>query len=108
MSKPAVIIVGADKGGVGKTTVTRTLLDYFSARKVPTRAFDTEAPKVSLEGPPALTNAQKLAKALKVCHKLPRKTHAQKKKRAKCEAQAKKKYGAKKASKAKRSTRRSK
>jgi len=49
MSKPAVIIVGADKGGVGKTTVTRTLLDYFNARKVPTRAFDTEAPKGTLK-----------------------------------------------------------
>jgi len=48
MSKPAVIIVGADKGGVGKTTVTRTLLDYFSARKIPIRAFDTESPKGTL------------------------------------------------------------
>src|SRR5262249_55321372 len=45
----AVIIVGADKGGVGKTTVTRTVLDYFSARKIPTRAFDTEAPKGTLK-----------------------------------------------------------
>jgi hypothetical protein len=50
-----------------------------------------------------LTNAQKLARALKACHKLPRRTHAQKKKRATCESQARKKYGAKKA---KRSTRR--
>ena len=49
MSKPAVIIVGADKGGVGKTTVTRTLLDYFNARKIATRAFDTEAPKGTLK-----------------------------------------------------------
>jgi len=49
MSKPAVIIVGADKGGVGKTTVARTLLDYFNARKIPTRAFDTEAPKGTLK-----------------------------------------------------------
>jgi hypothetical protein len=49
MSKPAVLIVGADKGGVGKTTVCRTLLDYFSARKVPIRAFDTEAPKGTLK-----------------------------------------------------------
>jgi hypothetical protein len=49
MSKPAVIIVGADKGGVGKTTVTRTVLDYFNARKIPTRAFDTEAPKGTLK-----------------------------------------------------------
>ena len=45
MAKPAVIIVGADKGGVGKTTVSRTLLDYFIAHNIPTRAFDTEAPQ---------------------------------------------------------------
>ncbi len=31
MAKPAVIVVGADKGGVGKTTVSRTVLDYFNA-----------------------------------------------------------------------------
>jgi hypothetical protein len=49
MAKPAVIIVGADKGGVGKTTVARTLLDYFSAHQVRTRAFDTEAPKGTLK-----------------------------------------------------------
>ena len=34
MAKPAVIIVGADKGGVGKTTVSRTLLDYFIAHQI--------------------------------------------------------------------------
>src|SRR5437016_13141083 len=45
MAKPVVIVVGADKGGVGKTTVSRTLLDYFSANNVPTRAFDTDAPR---------------------------------------------------------------
>jgi len=43
MAKPAVILVGADKGGVGKTTVARTLLDYFTAHQVPTRAFDRSA-----------------------------------------------------------------
>jgi len=42
--KPAVILIGADKGGVGKTTVARTLLDYFDASHIPTRAFDTETP----------------------------------------------------------------
>jgi hypothetical protein len=47
--KPAVILVGADKGGVGKTTVTRTLLDYFVAHNIPTRAFDTEAPRGTLK-----------------------------------------------------------
>jgi len=49
MTKPAVIIVGADKGGVGKTTVSRTLLDYFDAHQIPTRAFDTECPKGTLK-----------------------------------------------------------
>jgi len=49
MAKPAVILVGADKGGVGKTTVARTLLDYFTAHQVPTRAFDTESPKGTLK-----------------------------------------------------------
>jgi hypothetical protein len=49
MAKPAVIIVGADKGGVGKTTVSRTLLDYFAARRVASRAFDTETPRGTLK-----------------------------------------------------------
>ena len=47
--KPAVILVGSDKGGVGKTTVTRTLLDYYETRKVPTSAYDTEAPRGTLK-----------------------------------------------------------
>jgi hypothetical protein len=49
MAKPTVIVVGADKGGVGKTTVARTLLDYFTAHHVPTRAFDSESPKGTLK-----------------------------------------------------------
>ena len=49
MAKPVVIVVGADKGGVGKTTVSRTLLDYFSANNVLTRAFDTESPRGTLK-----------------------------------------------------------
>src|SRR6185503_5353632 len=49
MAKPAVVLVGADKGGVGKTTVSRALLDYFIAHNVATRAFDTEAPKGTLQ-----------------------------------------------------------
>ena len=49
MAKPAVILVGADKGGVGTTTVSRALLDYFIAHNIPTRAFDTEAPKGTLK-----------------------------------------------------------
>ena len=49
MTKPAVILVGADKGGVGKTTVARTLLDYFGAHQTPMRAFDTEWPRGTLK-----------------------------------------------------------
>ena len=49
MAKPAVILVGADKGGVGKTTVSRALLDYFIAHNIATRAFDTESPKGTLK-----------------------------------------------------------
>ena len=47
--KPTVILVGADKGGVGKTTITRTLIDYLAMKHVPRRAFDTEAPKGALK-----------------------------------------------------------
>ena len=49
MAKPAVILVGADKGGVGKTTVARTLIDYFGAHQTPIRAFDTESPRGTLK-----------------------------------------------------------
>jgi hypothetical protein len=44
MTKPKVIIVGANKGGVGKTTVTRALLDYLKTNTIEHRAFDTETP----------------------------------------------------------------
>jgi len=46
--KPAVILVGADKGGVGKTTVSRAILDYLDEHNIPTRAFDTETPRGTL------------------------------------------------------------
>jgi hypothetical protein len=49
MAKPAVVLVGADKGGVGKTTVSRALLDYLIAHNIPVRAFDTEAPRGTLK-----------------------------------------------------------
>ena len=49
MSKPAVLLVGADRGGVGKTTVARTLLDYFGHHRVRSRAFDTEVPRGTLK-----------------------------------------------------------
>lgn len=47
--KPAVILVGADKGGVGKTTVSRAILDYLAAKNVLARAFDTESPRGTLK-----------------------------------------------------------
>jgi hypothetical protein len=47
--KPTLIMVGADKGGVGKTTVARALLDYFAGHNVLARAFDTEHPRGTLK-----------------------------------------------------------
>jgi hypothetical protein len=47
--KPVVLMVGADKGGVGKTTVTRTVLDYLSAKNTLVRAFDAEYPRGTLQ-----------------------------------------------------------
>ncbi len=49
MTKPAVVLIGADKGGVGKTTVARTLLDYFAHQQLSARAFDTEVPRGTLK-----------------------------------------------------------
>jgi hypothetical protein len=46
--KPTLILVGADKGGVGKTTISRALLDFFAHKNVLTRAFDTENPRGTL------------------------------------------------------------
>ena len=46
--KPTVILVGADKGGVGKTTIARALIDYLAVNGVHTRAFDTEFPRGTL------------------------------------------------------------
>jgi cellulose biosynthesis protein BcsQ len=49
LTTPTVVIVGADKGGVGKTTISRALLDYYDANNIKNRAFDTESPKGSLK-----------------------------------------------------------
>src|SRR5713226_3508367 len=49
MTKPALVLIGADKGGVGKTTVARTLLDYFTHQQIRARAFDTEVPRGTLK-----------------------------------------------------------
>jgi len=55
-----------------------------------------------------LTRAQMLAKALRACGKLPHKTHAQKRKQARCVAQAKAKYGPKHKAKPKTSKKKAK
>lgn len=44
MGLPLLVIVGADKGGVGKTTVSRVLMDLFRSYGMDARAFDTQAP----------------------------------------------------------------
>jgi len=46
--KPTVILIGADKGGVGKTTVARAVADYLTGKNVAIRAFDTEVPRGTL------------------------------------------------------------
>ncbi|MEP1208656.1 MAG: hypothetical protein ABJM29_15100 [Rhizobiaceae bacterium] len=46
--KHSMILVGADKGGVGKTTLSRALLDYLERNNVLVRAFDTENPRGTL------------------------------------------------------------
>jgi hypothetical protein len=47
--KPTIILVGADKGGVGKTTLSRALLDFLGRKNVMARAFDTEYPRGTLK-----------------------------------------------------------
>lgn len=44
-----IFLVGADKGGVGKTTVCRALIDYLTVRGAQARIFDTEFPKGDLK-----------------------------------------------------------
>lgn len=39
-----IIVIGADKGGVGKTMTARVLLDLMKARSVKVRAFDADYP----------------------------------------------------------------
>jgi len=43
MTPPTVVLVGADKGGVGKTMTARALLDYLAAHQVPVRVFDSQS-----------------------------------------------------------------
>jgi hypothetical protein len=43
MTTPLIIMVGADKGGVGKTTVARAVDDYLRGRRASKKVFDSEA-----------------------------------------------------------------
>ncbi|MBY6241258.1 ATP-binding protein [Methylosinus sp. Sm6] len=43
-----LVLVGADKGGVGKTTVTRLLIDFLQASDFDVRVFDAQAPSGTL------------------------------------------------------------
>jgi MinD superfamily P-loop ATPase len=64
MTKPAVVLIGGDKGGVGKTTVARTLLDYFSHPQLRVRAFDTEVPRGTLKRfHPNVTDVARMSRA---------------------------------------------
>jgi hypothetical protein len=45
---PTIVLIGADKGGVGKTMTARALLEYVLARGIKARAFDSEAGKGDL------------------------------------------------------------
>lgn len=47
-AKPTVIVVGADKGGVGKTTIARAIMDFLALNEIEARAFDTETPRGTL------------------------------------------------------------
>ncbi|MCP4185259.1 MAG: hypothetical protein GY761_18445 [Hyphomicrobiales bacterium] len=47
--KHTLILVGADKGGVGKTTTSRALLDFLARKNILARAFDTENPRGTLK-----------------------------------------------------------
>lgn len=49
MNKPLVIMVGADKGGVGKTTVSRALDDYMRYRQVGCKVYDSQWPAGDLK-----------------------------------------------------------
>lgn len=49
MPLPLIVIVGADKGGVGKTTVARALMDYLQGQGMAARAFDNQFPDGNLK-----------------------------------------------------------
>ncbi|MCS3449867.1 hypothetical protein M2222_001312 [Bradyrhizobium elkanii] len=75
MGLPHLVIVGADKGGVGKTVVARSVLDYFKAQGVDARAIDTQQPDGNLKRfHPAVTEVIDLSSSdgqIKVFDSLP-------------------------------------
>jgi hypothetical protein len=46
--RKSILIVGGDKGGTGKSTVSRALVDYLEKNSIPIRAFDTEPGEVGV------------------------------------------------------------
>jgi hypothetical protein len=48
IATPLLITVGADKGGVGKTTIARAVIDYAMQRGANPKTVDTEAPQGNL------------------------------------------------------------
>lgn len=59
-NKPTLIICGSNKGGVGKTTIARAMLDYFKDKGVRPSVFDTE------DGDGVLRRFHKYAKPIDV------------------------------------------
>lgn len=65
----ALILVGADKGGVGKTMLARALLDHLERLQISVRAFDTEpAPGVLKRFHPSaeIANVDELGGQMKI------------------------------------------
>src|SRR5438046_1943356 len=48
LTKPTITLVGADTGGVGKTTLSRARLAFLARKSVLARAFDTAYPRGTL------------------------------------------------------------
>jgi hypothetical protein len=58
-TKGKLILVGADKGGVGKTMISRLLIDWIGSRPSPFTVFDTES---ALDGKTSLRRFRSEAK----------------------------------------------
>ncbi len=81
--------------GSSAQTFQPPLTSTFSGPGNVTHVLPTGSVLPAKASTPPLTKAQKLARALKVCRRLPHKTHSQKLKRARCETHARKLYGPK-------------